>query len=82
MFVGLPECGFPVPFFLFQDCHGFFELCADDVDFERPLVAVEGGLAELEVLVRVEERDDVAPEDEPAEDDCYEEEQDVHDEQE
>ena len=50
-------------FFLFQDCHGFFELCADDVDLERPLDAVDGGLAELDVLVRVEERDDVAPED-------------------
>ena len=38
-------------------------LVADDVDFEHSLVAVEGGLAELEVLVRVEERDDGGLED-------------------
>ena len=56
-------CNFPVFFFLFQDCHVFLVLVADDVDFEHSLVAVEGGLAELEVLVRVEERDDGGLED-------------------
>ena len=55
-------CGFAAFFFLFQDCHVFVVLVADDVDFEHSLVAVEGGLAELEVLVRVEEHDDGGPE--------------------